>query len=108
MKSNKSFSLEQLQTEIQPLMNEILNNSPQLKNVLEKYEILEAVEIQLKLKTNKLGMEEIELRNSNQSQTRLNISQLSVQEFSAACMAVCATCGTWRPCGDCPANPDEC
>ena len=88
MKSNKSFSLEQLQTEIQPLMNEILNNSPQLKNVL--------------------GMEEIELRNSNQSQIRLNISQLSVQEFSAACMAVCATCGTWRPCGDCPANPDEC
>ncbi len=108
MKGNKSFTLEQLQAEIQPLMNEVLNNSPQLKNVLEKYEVLEAVEIKLKLKTNKLGMESVELRNSNQSQLQLNISQFNVQELSAACVALCATCGAWRQCGDCPANPDEC
>lgn len=108
MERIKSFSVNDLQVEIQPLLNDALNNSSKLKEVLQKYGLLESVEIQIKLKTDKLGTQEIELRNSNQLQIRLNANQLSVQEFSTACCSWCVICGDFRRCGTCPNDPSQC
>lgn len=107
MNHNNFCTLERLQEEIQPILNKILNNSPELKNVLEKYGLLEAVNIQLQMNTDKLEMQDIELR-TDRSQIRVNTSQLSAQAFSTACCSWCVICGDWRRCGTCPGSSNQC
>lgn len=108
MKPAKPSTLEQMQEDIKPSLIEALNNSSSIKEILEQYGVLEAIEIQLKLNVTKLETQEVELRDSKQSQLRVAITRLNVQIFEAACTSWCTTCEAWRPCGDCPVNPSQC
>lgn len=108
MEPSNPFSLEQMQEDIKPSLIEALNNSSSIKEILEQYGVLEAIEIQLKLNVNKLETQEVELRDSKQSQLRVAITRLNIQIFEAACISWCTTCEAWRQCGDCPANRNQC
>jgi hypothetical protein len=86
--SVESLNLQNLQPEIQPILNKIFDRSPELKEVLEKYGVLESAEIQLNL--------------------YLEEAAAAAGTFQAACTRWCTTCGALRACGDCPSNPSQC
>ncbi len=85
MESMDSVNLQQLQDEIEPLLKEMLKN-PNFIEVLKKYGVLQAVEIQLKL----------------------NVNKLSTQEFQILNSIWCSICGDMRPRSKCPDSEDKC
>jgi glutamate/tyrosine decarboxylase-like PLP-dependent enzyme len=99
MECKEIFNLQQLQDEIQPLLNKVLENSKELKEVLKKHGVLETAEFQVKLNATRLASQENGMRSSDQSQPRLDIN--SDQELQAACSVYCRPCGCFVACGDC-------
>jgi predicted nucleotidyltransferase len=93
MESMDSVNLQQLQDEIEPLLKEMLKN-PNFIEVLKKYGVLQAVEIQLKLNVNKLSTQ--------------NVNKLSTQEFQILNSIWCSICGDMRPRSKCPDSEDKC
>ena len=109
MNGMDTICLQQLQDEISPILNKIMDNSTELKEILQKFNVLEAIEIQLKLNTDKLNLpENIELQNLNGSKLRFNTARFDIQTVNIACSSYCRTCGNYRPCGDCPPREEEC
>lgn len=109
MNGMDSICLQQLQDEISPILNKIMDNSTELKEILQKFNVLEATELQLKLNTSKLNLlENIELQNLNNQNIRINTARLENQTLNIGCTSLCVTCGNYRACGDCPQREEDC
>lgn len=104
MERINSFSLEQFQDEIGPILNKILDDSTPLKEILQKYGVLEAAEFQIKLNTNKLRIKEIELKGFDELQPNFNMTKVKFQfqEIKVHCTEYCRACDCYLECGTCP------
>ena len=109
MNGMDTICLQQLQDEISPILNKIMDNSTELKEILQKFNLLEATELQLKLNTSKLNLpENIELQDLNGSKLRFNPARFQNQTLNIGCTSLCVTCGNYRQCGTCPQREEDC
>lgn len=101
MESINYFDLQNLQNEIETIINKVLSSSTDLKDVLQKYKVLEATEVQLKVNLSKLGVKEIVANNSAESSLKLDINRLDIQEIAVFKGVWCEVCDDYRA-------PDKC
>ncbi len=102
MVNTGAFNLEQLQEEIEPILNEILNNHPTFKEVLQRYDVLEATRIELKLDINKDETPASDIRNSEEQNFNFNVTQSRSKEMLVATTVWCPSLGCYVQPGKCP------
>jgi hypothetical protein len=94
--------IDNLQNEIEPILNELLSSSTDLKVILQKYGVLEGTEFQLKLNLNKLKIQEAELMRIDGARPKIRIKKRLFQEINIYGSEYCPSCGCYVNFGTCP------
>jgi ATP-dependent protease HslVU (ClpYQ) ATPase subunit len=98
MDSMNSFNLQQLQNEIEPILNKVLDNSTDLKNVLKKYNVQKAAKLLISLESTKLEIRSDEL----ESKVQVTEEASRTEAIEVMCSEWCESMGRWVRCNTCP------